>query len=272
MADARCQRERKEHEPHSTSRIKPARGGKLSWYREHVPTVWDVRAFAVTFLLAALLFAVACAITGATDEGAIAWPLRAMRTLPAVPACGAAALLVVLRRAERRGELLALASLGCSPARAAAFAVAGAAALSVMAAAFVATRAEAPSAFFPRAPSSETAIRVDGDSFVDEARGVRILQTGEMSVTPRESVLAHAAAPGRGAAAAFILLAFGVGLALVAAPPVDSKVAMAVMVTVALAVLLLQAAAAGRISPLWSCAPALLLLMGATVRYREPSW
>ena len=66
--------------------------------------------------LGALLFAIACLLTGATDEGSVHWATRAARTLPVVPLCGAAVTWLALRRARRRGELLALESIGASPA------------------------------------------------------------------------------------------------------------------------------------------------------------
>lgn len=238
-------------------------------------TAWDARAFATTFALALLVFGVACALTGATDEGGIAWAVRAMRTVPAAPACGAIVTLLFMRRAERRGELLALASVGCSPSRAAIFAVAGGAALSVIAATSVVARSDAAAGFFPR-PMTSPAIHIEHDGFVDDARGIHISPTGMLSTEPAKDEARAKTADGlQAGTAAIVLVGFGLGLALVTARPLASRRSRLVGL-VALAcvccIFLLQAAAAGRVPPLVACIPTLALLIGAALRYREPAW
>jgi hypothetical protein len=236
------------------------------------PTAWDVRAALSTVALGMLVFGIACAVTGATDEGSVTWATRALRTVPVVPACGGVVTLLVVRRAQRRGELLALESVGCSPARAALFAALGAAMLSFVAAACVLARGDAASGFYPRATESST-IRVVPDGFVDDARGIHISPTGELKPEPKtHPVLSKIDEGWRGITAAIVLAAFGLALALVAArstpPKVIAWVALACMGSIAL----LQAAAAGRVPALVACLPAIALLIVAAVRYRSPAW
>jgi hypothetical protein len=230
----------------------------------------------VVLALAVLLFMVACGVTAATDEGAVAWASRALRTVPAIPVCGAVAAYGVLRRADRRGELLALATLGCSPARTAAFAVVGAASLSLVAAALVATRADAQAAFFPRATDASS-IRVDPPGFVDDARGVHITLDGRLTAdAPKHEARALDGGNGRGHGhgpiAAFVLVAFGLALALAVARPPSPKVVVMIALTSALSIVALQAAAAGLSSAMLACAPPMALLISAAVRYRAPAW
>ena len=240
-------------------------------------TRWDLRSAAATFALGVVFFVVAWVITAATDEGAVSWTVRILRTLPALPACGAAATLVVLRRAETRGELLALATLGARPARSASFVVAAAAGLSFAGAAAVLAYAPAADAFFPRPPSA-SAVRVDASgpsvSFADDERGLRITQDGTMSRVPEEARAFATASRRRSEriAAAMLLLALGLALALATARKLALPVVLWGALGVASCVFLLQASAAGKLPPLVACIPAAALLAFAAVRYRSPAW
>ena len=225
--------------------------------------------------MGALLFVVACVVSGATDEGSIAWSLRVARTAPLVPICGAVVTFLALRRAERRGEMLALESVGTSPARIAACAVIAAAALALIAALCVASfRGPALESFFPHA-SAHGDVRADGDGFVDPYRGVRIAHDGELA---REKKIAQPdvpEAPGRALSAAFLTALLGVALPLVAARGVrrDRAKPMAIAgVMCAFCILLAQATAAGRSPAALVCVPAALLLVYASVRYRSAAW
>jgi len=240
------------------------------------PSAWDVRTFVSTLALGVLLFGVACAIGGATDEGSIAWTTRAARAVPIVPALGAVVTFLALRRAQRRGELLALESIGCSPARAAAFAVGAAAALSVVCAVSVAFwRGSSLDAFFPRA-TAHGDVRADGDGFLDAARGVRIDVAG--AITHEKIAAAQTMSPeiaGRAVSAAFVVALLGIALPLLAARGARGFRAEPAAVggaMCALCIFLLQASAAGRAPPLLACIPAGVLLIYAVVRYRSPAW
>jgi hypothetical protein len=238
-------------------------------------TAWDRRTFALTFAMGALLFGVACVVSGVTDEGNVAWSLRVARTTPLVPICGAVVTFLALRRAERRGEMLAFESIGTSPARVAACAVIAAAALGVIAAACVASfRGPALEAFFPHA-SVRGDVHPDGSGFVDPYRGVRIDHEGELSREKKIEAPVTPEAPGRAASAAFLTALLGVALPLVAARGIRRDRAKPLAIAglmCAFCMLLAQATAAGRSPAALVCAPALALLVYATVRYRAAAW
>ena len=240
-------------------------------------TAWDVRMAGGALALGALLFAVACLVTGATDEGSVHWATRVARTLPVVPLCGAAVTWLALRRAQRRGEMLALESIGASPARAAAFVVAGAALLACVAASCVLVIRGAEDAFFPRAVARDDVVAMDA-AFVDRARGVRIARDGVLtrqvpaiSASGGEPAGSHA----RTASAAAVLALLGIALPLLAARAARGRPGRSVALAAAMCVLCIlsmQAAAVGRAPPVLACVPAAALLILAAVRYRSAAW
>ena len=238
-------------------------------------TPWDRRTFALTFAMGALLFGVACVVSGATDEGSVAWSLRVARTAPLVPLCGAVVTFLALRRAERRGEMLAFESIGVSPARVCACAVIAAAALGLVAAACVAAfRGPALESFFPHA-SAHGDVHPDADGFVDPYRGVRIDHEGELSREKKIAQPEMPEAPGRAASAAILTALLGLALPLVAARAIrsDRGKPMAIAgLMCALCMLLAQATAAGRSPAAIVCVPAAALLVYASVRYRSAAW
>ncbi|HEY1958076.1 MAG TPA: hypothetical protein VGH28_20785 [Polyangiaceae bacterium] len=241
-----------------------------------MPTAWDLRAGGGALALGALLFALACLLTGATDEGSVRWATRAARTLPIVPLCGAAVTWLALARARRRGELLALESIGASPARASAFVVAAAALLGLAAATCVlAFRGATLDAFFPRATARDDVV-VAGDGFADLSRGVRIGPDGALArQVPAQSQTARPAPAGRAASAAALVALLGLALPLVAARAArggDGRHLALAGAMCVLCMLLMQAAAAGRGPPELACVPAAALLIVAAVRYRSPAW
>lgn len=225
--------------------------------------------------MGALLFFVACIISGATDEGSVAWSLRVARTTPLVPICGAVVTFLALRRAERRGEMLAFESIGTSPARVAAWAVIAAAVLAIVAAACVASfRGPALESFFPHA-SARGDVHVEGDGFVDPYRGVRVDHEGELVREKKIAQPEMPEAPGRAASAAILTALLGVALPLVAARSIRRDRARSYSVAgamCALCMLLAQATAAGRSPAALVCVPAALLLVYAAVRYRAAAW
>src|SRR5688572_27515000 len=79
---------------------------------------WDARVARAAAGATLVAFLVAIVVTGATDEGNVAWLERVARTLAALPLCAAFGAWVALVGRRGRGELRALASLGRSPARA----------------------------------------------------------------------------------------------------------------------------------------------------------
>ncbi len=242
------------------------------------PTPWDVRAAGTTLALGALLFVVACLLGGATDEGGVTWATRAARTLPAAPLCTAAVTFLALRRARARGEMLALESVGCSPARAGAFVVIAAGLLGAGASlAVLEVRGGALDAFFPRVSAHADVVAVAG-GFDNRARGVHIARDGELTRDPeavRDAERTARAPRGRAASVAWVLFALGLGLPLVAARAAHGAEGRAIAgaaAMCALCIFFLQAAAAGRAPPWAACAPASLLLIAAAARYRSRAW
>src|SRR5437879_4797490 len=78
-------------------------------------TTWDTRVAARALVLGALAFAVAWLVTATTDEGGVAWGVRAGRTLPIAPVCAALGTAIALAHLRARGEVRALEALGRAP-------------------------------------------------------------------------------------------------------------------------------------------------------------
>jgi hypothetical protein len=225
-----------------------------------------------------LLFVVAWLVTAATDEGAIAWGVRAGRALPLTPLCAAAGAWMGLAAARARGEVRALAALGRSPAQVGAGAVAGAAGFAIVSAALIAT---VPSigveGFYPSVPRAQGFFLQD-DALVDESGALRVGPDGAPervasarppTVEPRVSVPRH----GRAAAALATMLA-GTALPLLVARVRAGRIARATAGAAAAmvgALLLFQAAAAHRVHVGWTVIPPMLLLAAAIRIYREAS-
>jgi len=259
----------------------------------HSLTRWDTRVALRALVLGAIAFLVAWLVTATTDEGGIAWGVRAGRTLPIAPVCAAIATAIVIAQARARGEVRALEALGRSPAENAIAAVAGGAATAVVAALVMAASAKVDvDGFFPVARHGVTYAFVEG-GFVDRASGWRIEADGAIArVDADPSASASASLPrhARNAAALSTGLS-GIALPLLAAhllltrPLAASGArrarfgrgsplrAFAVVAAAAVAsILSFHAAAVGRIPALVASLPMALLLAAALFRYRSKSW
>lgn len=239
-------------------------------------TAWDGRVFARAMGAAALAFVLAWLVTAATDEGGIGWGARAGRALPLVPVCAAIGAWIGLAAARARGELRAFAALGQMPARTGAPAVGGAAALVVLAAIAVASiPAIGVEGFYPAVPR-EQGFHLEGAALVDDAGEFLIRADGvPQRVVPPRPVASRTAAsvPGQGrAAAAIVTLVAGLALPLLVATPAPNRARWPVFLLAGLAVvatlIVLQAAAAHRVSVWWATAPPWALLAGAIWRLR----
>jgi hypothetical protein len=183
-----------------------------------VVTAWDVREAARALAFAALAFVLAWLVTGATDEGGVAWSERAVRTLPLAPACAALGTWLGQALAWTRGEGRALEAIGRAPLVSSAPSVLGGAAVAWMAAGAMALSARVEvSGFFPVARSPDAYVSVGHGVFVDAASGYRVEADGTLRAPPEEQGTAALPAPstvpprGRMAAASSTMLA---GLAL----------------------------------------------------------
>jgi len=241
-------------------------------------TEWDRGAFARGAAIAALTLGLVAVVTAASDEGGLAWGVRAGRTLPLAPVCAAIGAWLALAPARTRGDDRALAALGRSPWQREAAAIGGGGAVAVLAALAIGAVARIDVAgFYPRAEES-IHWRYDGAGFASEDRRWTVGADGVPSVA--ESVALGPAATGvprRGRAAAALATAMlGVALPMLVARARSKRavgIALAAIGSGALAtVLAFQAAAAQLASPLVALVPPLLLLVVAASRYRAGAW
>ena len=237
-------------------------------------TAWDRRTALSTGALTALAFVVALLLGAATDEGSVPWAERLVRALPVIPLCSALAAALSLRTTQRRGELVALESLGLPPWRAAVPIVIGAAAPAVLmvVAALVPSRADVHS-FFPRVEIEGLAW--DGDRFVDLSRGVQVLADGTLVRIGKTEGAASGALPWAAKASVGIALA-AAAIAIpmhVAGSFPDRRLRASAIVAAAVAptIVLFQLAAPSIVPALVCAIPSALLLAAAPFCYRQRS-
>jgi hypothetical protein len=241
-------------------------------------TEWDTGAFARGAAIAALTLGLVAVVTAASDEGGLAWGVRAGRTLPLAPVCAAIGAWLALAPARARGDDRALAAIGRSPWQREAAAIAGGGAIAVFAALAIAAVVRIDVAgFYPRAEES-IHWRYDGAGYVSEDSRWRVDATG-VPIAVQSSALGIAATgvPRRGRAAAALATAtLGFALPMLVARARSKRavgIALFAIGSGALAtVLAFQAAAARLSSPLVALVPPLLLLAVAASRYRAGAW
>jgi hypothetical protein len=252
--------------------------GPSDWIRW---TSWDFRIFwrAAGSALATLVLA--WLVTAATDEGGVPWGERTGRTLPLAPLCAAAGAAIALAPARWRGEVGALAGLGRSRIEVAIAAVAGGATIALAAALLLGiVRAVDIAGFYPTATHG-SAWHWRGDAFVDAVHGLRVAADGAPRHVPVEpaAVLATLPSHARGAAAwttaiAGLALPLLLSHALLAKGPEtpferrDAWPAAWAGASLAVSLVLFQAAAAHRAPAMAATLPALALLVVAVQRYR----
>lgn len=237
-------------------------------------TPWDARAFARGATMALLCLGLVAAVTAASDEGGLAWGVRAGRTLPLAPVCAAVGAWLALAPARARGDDLALETLGRSPWQRHAAAVLGGAVVAAAAALVVALSSRVDiEGFYPRA---EATLRwhFDGASFLTEDRHWRIALDGTPTLLPGAAEAAPSSLPRAARAAAALSTALaGLGLPVLAAQArsrADVLRGLGKLATTALlTILAFQAAAAARIPALVAPLPSLLLLAWAASGYRS---
>jgi hypothetical protein len=259
----------------------PATSAALAWTR------WDMRILARAALVAGVALGLAWLVTAATDEGGISWGERAGRTLPLTPACAAIGAWVALAPVRLRGEALALAALGRSPAQVAAAAVAGGALVAMVAAASIGFAPVDITAFFPRAARA-SAWAWQNDAFVEPVQGLRVGSDGAPVRLAREMVATLIKTPRHGRAAAALATAIaGLAMPLLVAHALlarsmgtmhgprersrarnDGAAALASAATVGACLVLFQAAAAQHLPALLGAIPPTILLAFAVWRYR----
>jgi hypothetical protein len=244
-------------------------------------TRWDALVTARACVMAVLAFALAWLITVATDEGGVPWGERAGRTLPLIPFCAAIGVWGALAPVRARGEALALEALGRTRGQIGASAVAGALVIVATAALLIATLHSIDLAGYYPTATHRTSWRWDGDAFVDAVQGLRVGADGQPSfwTGAREAAPRNTIPPYGRAAAALVTAVAGVGLALLAVRALlggratrERMVDIAACVlTVALTIVLFQAATVHAVSALAGVVPPILLLALAVQRYRALS-
>ncbi len=244
-------------------------------------TEWDTRAFARGWAIAALTLGLVAVVTAASDEGGLAWGVRAGRTLPVAPVCAAVGAWLALAPARARGDDRALATLGRSPWQREVAAIAGGGAVALLAALAIAGVARIDVAgFYPRAEES-VHWAYDGASarFVSDDRRWEVGGDGRPTLVAsgQPADATGASPPRRGrAAAALATAALGFALPMLvvrarsrrSATVAGSVIAAGVLATV----LAFQAAAVALAPPLAAALPPLLLLAVAASRYRAWAW
>jgi hypothetical protein len=258
-------------------------------YLRAVASSWDARIALRAATVALLTLAVAWLVTWATDEGGVPWGERLGRALPLTPVCAAIGTWAGLAPVRARGEAVALAALGRSPARIAAAAVAGGALAAVAAAvAILVARRVDVSGFYPMATHASDWVWQSG-GFVDRVRGLRVEADGTLAdaAPPQDLAALDAIPPGGRPAAAIATGLSGVALpmllahAMIARPAQrtrgkpdralvrsDAGAAVAAAATCATCLVCFQAAAARHLPAVVAVVPPLALLAFAVWKYR----
>jgi hypothetical protein len=248
-------------------------------------TAWDRRTFARAAAVALATLALAFVVTAASDEGGLAWGVRAGRTLPLAPLCAAVGAWLALAPGRVKGEDLALAAVGRSPWGCHAAAVVGGAIVALASAVAIAgaTRVDVRG-FYPRA---DTALewRVDAvrgatgaTTFRSEDGRWHIDGGGEPTFTRDAASLPFSSQLPRTArlAAALATALAGLALPMLAAVARSRREVAWALAAVGAAslmtILAFQAAAIYRVPAMLAPVGPLLLLAAAASRYRAPPW
>jgi hypothetical protein len=231
-----------------------------------VTSPFDRQLAARAAAVSALAWLVAAAVVAATDEGR-GWAPRAGLVAALAPIAGAVGAWTALGVAALRGEVRALGAVGVPPGRIAVSAALGGVAPSLVGAFAAATPWIDLAALFPRAPSLE-AWRRDGADLVATGLGLRVAPGGTMTFEGEAAALVAAGAPSRHLVALALVVA-AIALPLAAcAPRPNGRRLLALGAALALAIVLFQAVAAGRLAAAWLVVAPLALLVDAAPAYR----
>ncbi len=230
--------------------------------------------------IATLIFAVALAISAASDEGGVRFATRLARALPLAPICGAIGVWLTLISERAKIEALALESVGRSPALNNAGAVFGGALFALAASSIVAFSSHIDvDAIFPSF-SSAPKIVWNGNAFVDSSRGVTFAANGEIHALSdsekNQNIAAVFVAPTHERAGASIALAFAaIAFPLFAASStrrISAGVVVAIAASAFLTFLAFDAVASSRAPSGVLVLPQAALLFLAILEYRRSRW
>ncbi len=241
-------------------------------------TAWDARQVAGSSLFAALAFLLAWLVTAATDEGSVAWSVRAARTLPLAPACAALGTWLGQARAWARGEGRALAALGRSPLASSAPAVLGGAAIAWIAAVAMGFSGSVDiDGFYPLARSPDVYVAAGDGAFIDLVSGYRIEKDGAIVAPAATGNAPRGVPPSRLPERARAAAASSTGLAGLALPLLVARgrrgsrvgTVLVLLLMAVASIFLFHAAAVRRVSAMSTVLPPLAVLSFALVRLCE---
>ena len=202
-----------------------------------------------TFVLGMAVALVTLVVMMLTDEIGSGVAERLARLSVLIPAAAAIAAFLAVAQIERRGELAALSALGARRARATLGAVAGGWLMALVAIVMIGGSWSAPAALFPT-PARGAEFRLQDGELVETSQGVRVDSKGELRFQDKAARPDLPPPPRWG-----VLLA--VASLGISAPLWGARItklrgaAYSAGATVAIAIVLFHAVAAGRIAPYW---------------------
>jgi hypothetical protein len=216
------------------------------------------RALAFT----ALALVIAVGVTLATDEPYSTSRMRVARWCAFAPGLSAVGSAIALGQSRVRGELRALEALGVAPLRAGRGPMVVGWLLGFFACVVLVTPLADATALFPVLNVPGRWI-VDAGALVDPVNGLRVLRDGSLVVGAGQAGQGAAFVPS-GAAALFVVMP----LALAMPPWSSAQIGWmgrigGALFTFGAVVVLLHAAAAGRVAPLWTAVSALPIIVQA---------
>ncbi len=202
-----------------------------------------------TFVLGVAVAVVTLVVMLLTDEIGSGVGQRLARLSVLIPAAAAIAAFLAVAQLERRGELAALAALGARRARATVGAVAGGWLMALVAVVMIGGSWSAPAALFPT-PARGAEFRVQGGQLVEATQGVAVSSDGALQFLDKEARPDLPPPPRWGALLAVASL--GISAPLWGARITKLRgAAYSAMATIAVAIFLFHAVAAGRVAPYW---------------------
>lgn len=210
-------------------------------------TPHDTQLFWRTLGTAGLVLGLVLGVVMATDEAYSTAQMRVARLCAFAPLIAGVALVISLQRAERRGELRALAGMGASPWGAAWGALCAAWLFGSLASLVVLTPLADVAALFP-APPVTSGWTVGSNGFFEPKRGLEVVADGTVRFLEPGRGVALFAKPTGWQATSTLLPQALVLPAWLAAPIKPRTRAWGFGLTLALTLLALHAAALGRLS------------------------
>lgn len=234
-------------------------------------TRYDARLVLRTVAVGSLLGLAILSIGMATDEPGSTWPGRLGRLASLLPIAGGLAAALVVAQVRARGEALALAAIGASPARVTRGAVVGGILVGLVGAAMVALGMADTSSLFPRIELHGAWQFVEG-AWLDSSRALSVSPSGELDRLSHLAPPSLKAEPLLDGATALALLLFSLVVpAWATAPSPLLRRLLVALVVGFVSVASFHAVGAGRLVPSMLSAAPMLLLIDAYLLERKRS-